>query len=183
MDEVKKSKSKVIVPLSLVLIGLIIGLIISFGSSVGVKHTSDKNFCASCHTMQPMIDSYKMDVHGGAGSHGIEVKCVDCHLPHDSMASYLTEKVKTGWHDFYVENFQDPTKINWQEKRKHRETFTYDSSCLSCHTNLKDATESNLKALNAHRKYFAGTTTKSCVGCHENVGHKDLGLFLKKKEN
>lgn len=181
MDENKKSKSRVIVPLSLVVVGLIIGLAIAFGSSVGVKHTSDKDYCVSCHTMKPMVDSYKMDVHGGAGSHGMEVKCVDCHLPHDSMANYLTTKVKTGWHDFYVENFGDPSKTDWQEMRKHRESYTYDSACISCHKNLKDSAESNLKAFNAHRKYFAKTTTKTCVGCHENVGHKNLGLFLEKK--
>ncbi|QDF29639.1 cytochrome c3 family protein [Halarcobacter anaerophilus] len=180
MEKIKKSKSKVIVPLSLVLVGLIVGLIISFGSSVGVKHTSDKNYCASCHTMQPVVDSYKMDIHGGAGEHGIEVKCVYCHLPQDSMANYLITKVKTGMHDLYVENFEDTSKIDWHKMREHRESFTYDSACLNCHTNLKNATESNLKAFNAHRKYFAKTTDKTCVGCHENVGHKDLGLYLPK---
>ncbi|QKF82676.1 cytochrome c3 family protein [Halarcobacter ebronensis] len=180
MEEIKKSKSKVIVPLSLVIVGLILGLIISFGSSIGVKHTSDKNYCSSCHTMQPVTNSYKMDVHGGAGKHGIEVKCVYCHLPQDSMANYLTTKVKTGLHDLYAEYFKDTSKIDWQAMREHRESFTYDSACLNCHTNLKDSTESNLKALIAHRKYFSKTTDKTCVGCHQNVGHKDLGLYLPK---
>jgi cytochrome c-type protein NapC len=40
---------------------------------------------------------------------------------------------------------------------------------------------SNLKAFNGHRAYFSGNTDKHCVSCHENVGHKNLGDHLPKK--
>ncbi|MCK5293977.1 MAG: NapC/NirT family cytochrome c, partial [Arcobacteraceae bacterium] len=72
----KETKSKF--PIVLIIVGIILGLIIAFISAVSIKATSDKNFCGMCHTMQPMVDAYKMDVHGGAGKHGMEVKCVDC---------------------------------------------------------------------------------------------------------
>jgi cytochrome c-type protein NapC len=165
-------------PIVIVTVGIVIGLLLAFISSVAVHETSDKNFCGMCHTMKPMVDAYKMDVHGGAGKHGMEVKCVDCHLPHDSVASYLVTKIQTGFHDIYAQNFYDLDKIDWEEKRKHREHFVYDSACLACHTNLKEATMSNLKSFKGHRAYFAGKTDKKCVSCHENVGHKNLGRYL-----
>lgn len=163
----------------LVILGLIIGVALSFGSAVAIKATSDKNYCGSCHSMKPMIEAYSHDVHGGANPQGIEVKCVDCHLPHDGVANYIYTKAKAGINDVYGEYFKDTSKIDWEKLRKEREHYTYDSACLACHTNLKDSTESNLKTVNAHRSYFLGQTEKTCVGCHKNVGHKDLGLYLK----
>jgi len=178
MEDEKKSKF----PFVVVVAGILIGLLISFISAVGIHHTSDKTFCASCHTMQPMVDAWANDVHGGAGKHGMEVKCVDCHLPHDSTMNYLLTKMQTGLHDIYAQNFYDLSKINWEEKRKEREHLVYDSACLACHTNLEKATMSNLKAFKGHREYFSGRTDRKCVSCHENVGHKDLGTHLKKLE-
>jgi cytochrome c-type protein NapC len=128
-----------------------------------------------------MVEAWKEDIHGGNNKHGIEVKCVDCHLPHDSLVSYLITKMETGLHDVYAQNVYDLEKIDWNEKRKHREHFVYDSACLACHTNLKDATMSNLKAFKGHKAYFSGTTEKKCVSCHENIGHKNLGDYLPKK--
>ncbi len=177
----KETKSKF--PIVLIIVGIILGLIIAFISAVGIKKTSDKNFCGMCHTMQPMVDAYKMDVHGGAGKHGMEVKCVDCHLPHDNTMNYLLSKIQTGFHDIYAQNFYDLDKIDWEEKRKHREHFVYDSACIACHTNVEDSTMSNFKAFKGHRAYFAGQTDKTCVSCHENVGHKNLGLHLPKQKN
>ena len=37
-----------------------------------VTGTSDVEFCGGCHTMTPMVASYRNDVHGGAGQQGVE---------------------------------------------------------------------------------------------------------------
>jgi cytochrome c-type protein NapC len=178
-----KEKTKSGFPLFTIVAGIVIGLVIAYISSIMIHSTSSKQFCGVCHTMKPMVEAYKMDVHGGAGKKGIEAKCVDCHLPHDSLANYLVAKAKTGMHDIWAELTYDKKAINWEEKRKHKEHFVYDSGCLSCHTNLKEATMSNMKAFKGHRAYFAGTTEKKCVSCHQNVGHKDLGIYLSKTKN
>ena len=167
--------------LSIVGIGIVIGLLMAFVSTVVVHETSGKNFCGVCHTMKPMIDAYKLDVHGGASEHGMEVKCVSCHLPHDSLINYLWTKMKTGLHDVYAQSFYDLDKIDWIGKRKDREHFVYDSACLECHTNLQKATMPNKKAFNGHRAYFSNKGEKTCVSCHENVGHKDLGYHLSER--
>lgn len=140
--------------------------------------TSGAEFCGSCHTMAPMVASYREDVHGGAGDRGVQAKCVDCHLSHDSSLSYVVTKTRFGLHDAWAQMTYDLEAIDWQAKREHREDFVFDSGCLSCHANLQQATEASAKSFVAHRPYFLGTVEAKCATCHEHVGHKNLSTHL-----
>jgi cytochrome c-type protein NapC len=176
MKQEKRSASKMAL-FTFIVIGVVIGAVASFSTAVMVEETSGKEFCTKCHTMQPMADAYLDDVHGGHNKEGLTAKCVDCHLPHDSLVGYLVEKAKTGIHDVWAEFTYDKSTIDWQEKRKHAKHFVFDSGCLHCHTNLKEATMGTPKAFVAHKAYFLNHT-KKCVECHENVGHHNLGDHL-----
>lgn len=160
----------------------------SFFTVVAVKHTSDVNFCGACHSMKPMAASYRNSIHGGYGDSGIMVTCADCHLPHESTAGYMIQKVKTGLWDVWVETTHDTSKIDWHEKREGRRNWVYDSACLNCHENLLLGTRPNKKAFTAHKAYFAkklivsGNDGKKesakCVDCHKHVGHYQLERHL-----
>ena len=176
----KKVKKSLWFIICMLIIGGALGLLASFGIAVVVDKTSDDKFCTMCHTMQPMADAYSADVHGGNNPMGIKVNCVECHLPHDGLANYLFAKARTGLHDFRVENFGDLDSINWEEKRKHAKHFVYDSGCMHCHVKLRDVTMSDPKAFIAHKEYFEKRTNKMCVECHNNVGHHNLGDYIKK---
>ncbi len=160
--------------------GIFLGLLIALFSAYMFEQTSDEKFCGSCHTMTPMIKSYLQSTHGGKNKNGTKAKCTDCHLPHDGLIHYMYEKGMTGMHDVFAQMFYDLDKINWEKKRKNREHFVYDSGCLKCHKDLQNATMPNYKAFIAHRAYFMNLVDKKCVSCHENVGHKNLGDYLKK---
>ena len=167
----------------LIIVALIIGgFVLPFTSWLiadeGIAATSGSDFCVSCHTMDPMHKSYLEDVHGGNTAHGMQVLCVDCHLDHTNSATYFFGKARTGVHDIWVEYTQDTSAIDWQAKREHRESFTYDSGCMSCHVRLEDATMATQDAFIAHKPYFLGQIEDTCVSCHPNVGHKDLGDYL-----
>ncbi|WP_216818770.1 cytochrome c3 family protein [Desulfurella multipotens] len=161
------------------IIGIVIGVLLSFATYIGVEKTAGENFCASCHSMQPMVQSYTLDVHGGNNQFGFKAQCTDCHLPHNSLPNYLFTKAKTGLNDVFFETFTNTSKINWAQKLKDPNKYVYDSGCLKCHSNLKEESLQNQRAFLAHRAYFAKTTTQSCVDCHSNVGHKDLKAFIK----
>ena len=176
----KKAKKPVLFILGLIIIGGILGMVTSLGIAEAVHQTSDDRFCTMCHTMQPMADSYAKDVHGGNNSKGVKATCVACHLPHDNIAKYLFQKVSISAHDVRVQLFGDLEAIDWEAKRKHAKHFVFDSGCMSCHTNLREATMGTPKSLIAHREYFEKRTTKTCVECHNNVGHHILGDYLKK---
>lgn len=165
-------------------IGIIVGFIMSLGTYKGVKETSGDKFCVSCHSMEPMVGVYRDDVHGGNNPVGIQAKCVDCHLPHDSLASYLYTKAKNGAIEVAITAFGDPEKINWIEKRKERERYVYDSGCMNCHTNiLEQKTAKNPKQIEMHEHYKNKLNTKkplNCVSCHISVGHHGLRNELNK---
>ena len=182
--KVKKSKFRKFFKLTLIIsIGILVGMLLSLFTAHMVEETSDEKFCGSCHSMEPMVKAFKNDIHGGNNRVGFRATCTDCHLPHDGVANYMFQKSLTGMHDVWVETFGDTENINWEEKRKHRKHFVYDSGCLRCHKNLKDATASNHKAFIAHKAYFMkkNELDLNCVSCHENVGHKNLSEYLKGK--
>jgi len=172
---------------ALITLGVFAGIVISFVTVVAVKETSGVNFCSSCHSMKPMAEAYRNDVHGGYGDSGVVAKCADCHLPHESTLGYLVQKARTGVWDVWVESTHDTSKIDWHEKRDERRNWVYDSGCLHCHENLLRGTRPNKKAFTAHKAYFAkklvvqsdeGRDLARCVDCHKHVGHYQIEKHL-----
>ncbi len=143
-----------------------------------VHETSGAEFCGSCHTMTPMVDSYREDVHGGAGPRGVQAKCTQCHIPHDNAINYMFMKTRFGIHDAWAQLTYDLDAIDWQEKRAHSENFVFDSGCLECHSDLERSSESSSVSFVAHRPYFLGQIDDKCVTCHSRVGHNDLSSHL-----
>ena len=170
--------SKTKLALAIVFGGAIFGLFSYITVDEVIHHTSDVEFCGSCHSMGPIAKSYAKDVHGGANKYGTVAQCVDCHLPHDSSINYLFVKTKLGIHDVWTEFVVGPEDVPWVEKRKRVTEFTYDSGCMKCHAKLERATMGSNKAFVAHKPYFQKETPKTCTSCHEHVGHEQLGAYL-----
>jgi cytochrome c-type protein NapC len=159
--------------------GIIIGFALSLTAAEMIERTSGIAFCSSCHSMQGASRSYAEDVHGGMNTSGFKAKCVDCHLPHDSVVHFITAKVYTGAKDILGENFLVKS-IDWIANLKNRDRFTYTSGCLQCH----DLGAIHYKApqtVSAHKDFLSGKIT-SCLKCHENVGHKNIKDFLVKQK-
>jgi len=143
-----------------------------------VEGTSGVAFCGACHTMDPMVTSFRKDVHGGAGGQGVQAKCSQCHIPHDNLFNYMLTKTRFGLHDAWAQLTYDTGAIDWHAKRASREHFVFDSGCMQCHKELQRATESSPKSFVAHRPYFLGVIEKKCVSCHPGVGHRALASHL-----
>ena len=159
--------------------GIIIGFALSLTATEMIERTSGITFCSSCHSMQGASRSYAEDVHGGKNTSGFRTKCVDCHLPHDSVVHFITAKVYTGTKDVFSEIFRVKS-IDWISNLKNRDRFTYTSGCLQCHD--LDIIHHNVpKAFSAHKDFLSGKIT-SCLTCHENVGHKNIKDFLVKQK-
>lgn len=143
-----------------------------------LQATSDRDFCTTCHSMEPFASAYAEDVHGGRNPRGLRVACVDCHLPHESPLRFLLAKVKTGIRDGWAELgsvFREP---DWIGLLDHRAEYVYDSGCMTCHSGLEDAPADNPTTALAHATYFQGDSNFRCVTCHAHVGHKDLMTYL-----
>jgi nitrate/TMAO reductase-like tetraheme cytochrome c subunit len=159
--------------------GIIIGLILSLTTAEMIDRTSDVTFCSSCHSMQDASRSFAEDVHGGMNSSGFKAKCVDCHLPHDSVVHFITAKAYTATKDLVGEIFRKKPIVR-TANLKSKDSFTYTSGCLQCH----DLGAIHYKApqtISAHKDFISGKAT-SCLTCHENVGHKHIKNFLVKQK-
>lgn len=161
--------------LALLAIGALIGTGGSLITAEIVHNTGDAEFCGSCHSMEPMAETFKLDTHGGKNERGFVAECADCHLPHDSVLNYMIDKTTHGINDVFVETFTDTEKIDWLARRKERERYVFDSGCLSCHQELLDKTVAkNPKSLETHGHYkqqLAKGDPIQCVSCHVTVGH------------
>lgn len=165
----------------LLCIGTVIGLIISLGTYQGLHLTSTQRFCVICHEMDPMVIAYRDDVHGGAGKLGASARCVDCHLPHDGILKYIYTKAKNGVVEGAIHLFGDPSKIDWIEKRHHRESFVFDNGCLECHGNVltSNTIPEQAKKMHNHYQSLKGTDKEiRCVSCHIDAGHKNMRSIL-----
>jgi len=162
-------------------IGVFVGLLIALATYEGLHRTSSDKFCSVCHEMDPMVAAYQNDVHGGAGHTGIKVKCVECHLPHDSLAAYIYTKARNGVLEGAIHFFGEPEKIDWQKNREKRAHFVYDEGCISCHTTYDSNEKYSKMAQKLHKHYdsLIGTNKEiSCASCHVEIGHTGLRSAL-----
>jgi cytochrome c-type protein NapC len=148
-----------------------------------VQATSGRDFCTTCHSMEPFAQTYDQDVHGGHNSGGVAASCVDCHLPHESPGGTLVAKVRTGIHDGLAELVSVFKEPDWIGNLDRRAEYVYDSGCLKCHSRLENAPEDNPTAAMAHQGYFQGGLNLMCVSCHPHVGHKDLLATLSRSQD
>jgi len=155
--------------------GAVVGLGIAYVAAVAVDVTGRDTFCVSCHTMEPMVDSFHRSVHGGNNKHGFKAHhCTDCHLPHESLAGYLVAKGISGTRDALAE-IGLIHQVDFKENIKEMEHYTYDSGCLHCHAKVEDpktAFGMSDSANFAHETYWkdkkAGKDV-SCVRCHNDI--------------
>jgi trimethylamine-N-oxide reductase (cytochrome c) cytochrome c-type subunit TorY len=164
-------------------IGFIVAGIVAIATAQMVESTSTPSFCGSCHEMTPMVESWKTGPHGPLGNKAdaIRASCVDCHLPHENVVSYLVAKGISGLNDFVGHVFHGGYKDNpehWLEKRKERNHYVFVSSCKHCHEPLPE----NIM----HKKIESGEIDGNCLNCHWYVGHgfnfeEKLKEYLEKK--
>ncbi len=156
------------------LIAFLVALVLAFFSAQKVKSTSTVEFCNSCHEMHPFHQTWAAGKHGYDSMGVIRAKCVDCHLPHDSLWNYLKTKMKAGLHDMKAHLIGK--KTDWLALWKNRGPYVheaYESGCKECHKKLV-AAGIPTKAFTAHRAYELGETERTCLDCHHEVGHGDL---------
>ena len=101
------------------------------------------------------------------GPHHGDARCVDCHLPHDTVEKYLA-KALNGYHHskgFTLQDFHEPILI------KPRNAEILQSNCLRCHGDLVH----DALVAGARGPKPAEVEDGRCVHCHRGVGHGARG--------
>lgn len=131
---------------------LIIILFISISFSGIIERTNESSFCAKCHVMKPQyLDQIKGGLHN-------ELKCIECHLPHESKISFYSQKLQDGVKDtviFFSGRFSEKIKAS----QKNREIIQ--ENCIRCHFQI--VSKINVK-------------DRKCWDCHRRITHQMKGI-------
>ncbi|TKG91077.1 hypothetical protein EYV94_21980 [Puteibacter caeruleilacunae] len=141
-----------------------------YGTNKAVHYTSTDEYCMSCHVHDHADQAWRLSPHVD-NKGGVIVHCVDCHLPPEGEG-HLLAKAKHGFKDVYGMLFKDSADFKWEAKRSPEAAnkFTYEASCLKCHSNLFPTTLSP-KGDDSHLYYLENQDKLTCINCHQFIGH------------
>jgi len=186
ITQIKQLKRSV--QLSLIAAGIALGLLAALPATEVIHSMSSNEFCASCHTMQPMVETFKQSVHGGNNSQGFVAECVDCHLPKSNVVEELYVKGTSGTRHLWGEFVLGMDALDYQENHNKRTEFVYDSGCESCHKDLERRAQNvddNSKVSDwVHNLAFKKKDTNpdfQCASCHYDIAHPDLKRNMRLK--
>lgn len=126
------------------------GAFLGFGPPGLYARSSTPEFCAQCHVMESEYENWFHN----AGHR--RLKCVDCHLPNDTMARHLVLKGMTGmWDSFVFYSGRVPETI----RISRNGADLVKENCTRCH-------EQMVSLINEDR---------DCWQCHRRLAHRLTG--------
>lgn len=154
----------------LTLIGAIL-LVVALGGAIAIPLTNQPTFCASCHTIRPAYESWKVSSHK-------DVTCVDCHV-RPGLSGFIQDKVMAGLKDVSITFLGTPTEPHNLDA--HVSSFV----CLGCHRAILRVTEVSTRDLPSpvkdvglimdHREHMEAFEKRGngegCTTCHARVVH------------
>ncbi len=127
-----------------------VGLFLAVGPPQLLAKSETADFCASCHVMEAQYEAW---FHQGAHR---RKACVECHLPHDNLASHYVWKSIDGMKDvvvFYSGRVPEDIRIS-EHGRK-----VVQANCIRCHENAVERIDQD----------------RTCFDCHRRLQHRRSG--------
>jgi nitrate/TMAO reductase-like tetraheme cytochrome c subunit len=164
---------------SLLVVGVIAGLVGTVGTQVMVQATGTNEFCGgACHSMQWVAAEHKKSTHG-ANRFGVGATCSDCHIPH-GYPEKLWYKAVAGAKDVIAESrgvIATEELFKKERKRMAEQVwaefrFNDSANCRVCHVFTPEALALQKGAPRKdHQNRFA--EKKTCIDCHKGVAHEE----------
>ena len=160
---------------SSLIIGTVLGIIMTAVVLAGEAAVSTNEFCTSCHSMTYPEKELKDSSHYGAL--GANPGCKDCHIPqglgnlHLAVATHVVDGARELYLEFAndystLEKFNERRLIMAHDARMNLKKW--DSiTCRECH---RDPQPPGEDAQAAHKKME--TEGATCIDCHQNLVHK-----------
>lgn len=169
----------------LLVIGVVLGIIVSATTVSVVQWAGSDKFCTSwCHTMDGVTYAWKQGQHARTPS-GVTAGCSDCHLLNETnhpltpiaYGELLFAKAKAGTVSLFGQiagTISTPSK--WEEHKAELskrviETMTASNfrNCRGCH-NLSEMYDPKKPMVAKMHATFIDKPT-NCVACHKTAGH------------
>ncbi len=130
-----------------------VGIFVSFGPPRLMAKTESPLFCSSCHVMQSQFEAWF-----NVGAHRT-IRCVDCHLPHETLPAYYVWKSIDGMKDVMVYySGRTPETITISDRGKG----FVQANCIRCHAE-------RVAMINQER---------NCWDCHRFLQHQLAGVRM-----
>ena len=162
---------------SVVLLGMVAGIIFWGGFHTAMEATNTLEFCTSCHEMRDTVfQEYKETVHYKNRS-GVRAACPDCHVPKDWTHKFV-RKVQASqelYSKFISHSVDTPEKFEAKrmELAEHVWKTMKESDsreCRNCHS--WDAMNPEKQHPRARTKMAqAQKEGKTCIDCHKGIAH------------
>jgi cytochrome c-type protein NapC len=162
---------------SILIVGMVAGVIFWGGFNTAMEATNTMTFCISCHEMRDTVyQEYKESVHYKNPS-GVQATCSDCHVPRPWVYKFV-RKIKATNELYHKVMGTIDTPEKFEARRLHLAERVWESmratdsrECRNCHDfNSMDLSEQDSYASKRHIR--AQEKGETCIDCHDGIAHE-----------
>ena len=162
--------------LTLLLGGIVAGIIFWGGFNTVVEATNTETFCIGCHEMRDNVyQEYKDTIHY-TNRTGVRAVCTDCHVPKEWTAK-MVRKVKATRELYGKVTGSVDTREKFEAKRLElarrewqRMKGNDSLECRNCHSLVSmDTAKQKQRARKQHELALEDGDT--CIDCHKGIAH------------
>ncbi|MDH5571424.1 MAG: NapC/NirT family cytochrome c [Gammaproteobacteria bacterium] len=167
---------------SLLVVGIVAGIILWGGFNTAMEATNNETFCISCHEMRVNVyEEYKNTIHYSNRT-GVRATCPDCHVPKD-WTHKMIRKIQASnelWHKM-LGSIDTPEKFEAKRLQLARNVWkamkkTDSRECRNCHDyKSMDYFEQGRRAIKQHEKGL--TEGQTCIDCHKGIAHSLPAMY------
>ncbi len=161
---------------SLLLTGIVIGVLFWGGFNTALEATNTEQFCISCHEMRDNVyQEYKETIHYSNRT-GVRATCPDCHVPRNWTYKML-RKIQASKEVWGKLTGSIDTREKFQAKRlelaRHewaRMKASDSRECRNCHS--LDSMNAEAQKQRARKQHdMAREDGTTCIVCHKGIAH------------
>ena len=163
--------------LTLLLVGIVLGVLFWGGFNTALEATNKESFCISCHEMRDNVYAeYKENTIHYTNRTGVRATCPDCHVPKE-WGPKMLRKIQasrevwgklTGTIDTR-EKFE-AKRLKLAESEWARMKANQSLECRNCHSmDAMDAERQKPRAKKSHE--MARKDGDTCIDCHKGIAH------------
>lgn len=162
--------------LTVLLLGVVTGIIFWGGFNTALEVTNTETFCISCHEMRNTVyEEYRNTIHY-ANRTGVRASCPDCHVPKD-WTHKIVRKVQASKELYHKMLGTIDTEEKFEAKRLqlaknewNRMKKTDSRECRNCHN--YDSMDYMMQGRRGSEQHMAGFEEgKTCIDCHKGIAH------------
>ena len=162
--------------ITILLIGVVFGIIFWGGFNWSMELTNTEKFCISCHEMNDNVyQEYRNTIHYSNRT-GVRATCPDCHVPKEWIHK-IVRKIQASNELYHKFMGTIDSKEKFEAKRLELATHVWSTmkktdsrECRNCHDFASmDYTKQQKRAMDHHVRGF--DEGKTCIDCHKGIAH------------